>query len=843
MDDFDSPLEKEDFVRIARTTRASRDVGSQLFCALLRSIGVEARLVCSLQPLPLTFAPARETAPERAAAATPFVTGAGEKEGDNSVGTEVYKPKGKSYSQVRDAPKAESPKPLAPRIARRLGNPTFREENARPTTTPPASKAPRTKRVKDSPYPVYWVEAFDTAGQKWIPADPITTGTVRRAAKLEPPWSDPANVMTYVFAFEKDGAARDVTRRYAKAFNAKTRTMRVEATPGGDLWFRKVVQRLSRAFLLDRDQVEDAELAAREAQEPMPRSVALFKNHPYYVLERHLRKNEVIHPRTEVGKLATGKATTGREPKRVEPVFRRRNVHRLRSANGWYRLGQDVKPGEQPLKHSVRRKTGRAANHDDEMNGDGLFGDDDDDDGEAGGAETGLYAAFQTTPYEPPPVVNGRVPKNAYGNIDLYVPSMLPKGAVHLSYAEAARAARLLAVDYADAVTGFEFKGRHGTAVLRGVVTAAEHQEAIEATIQAMQDEAVQAEASRRSADALRMWRRFLAALRVRERIGGYEIEGGADADAGRAESGELYRGARPAPDVDDENADTGYADAGGFFPDRNASSIAQPTAGFFRPGQGNEGDDDEGVHGGGFVVEDERAGTGGGGGGGGGFMADDDEEAMREAEDGLDDERGGRRSGYRSAMHDSSADGSRDFDADVAEAVNITRRGGGGRGGRKRREEAGRGVLLEPETRKSSRNGDAELAKVDRVRRPHSSLLHDLPPRPTSAASVAAAAAAAAAASAAAETRIRPPLSYQQQPQPQPRPRPPNAQDKSKKNKDKDDADPRADADPDPKPDEQDAREDTSEDEDDEDDGDDDRDSLLSHDPDDDDADPEWLL
>lgn len=31
--------------------QGSRDFGAQLFCALLRSVGVEARLVCSLQPL------------------------------------------------------------------------------------------------------------------------------------------------------------------------------------------------------------------------------------------------------------------------------------------------------------------------------------------------------------------------------------------------------------------------------------------------------------------------------------------------------------------------------------------------------------------------------------------------------------------------------------------------------------------------------------------------------------------------------------------------------------------------------------------------------------------------
>jgi xeroderma pigmentosum group C-complementing protein len=49
-------MEKADFRDHARKPEGSRDIGAQLFCALLRSVGVTARLVCSLQPLPFNFA-------------------------------------------------------------------------------------------------------------------------------------------------------------------------------------------------------------------------------------------------------------------------------------------------------------------------------------------------------------------------------------------------------------------------------------------------------------------------------------------------------------------------------------------------------------------------------------------------------------------------------------------------------------------------------------------------------------------------------------------------------------------------------------------------------------------
>lgn len=45
-------MQLSDFCEAATHLEASRDVGAQLFCAMLRSAGVDARLVCSLQPLP-----------------------------------------------------------------------------------------------------------------------------------------------------------------------------------------------------------------------------------------------------------------------------------------------------------------------------------------------------------------------------------------------------------------------------------------------------------------------------------------------------------------------------------------------------------------------------------------------------------------------------------------------------------------------------------------------------------------------------------------------------------------------------------------------------------------------
>lgn len=170
--------------------------------------------------------------------------------------------------------------------------------------------------------------------------DPLVTKTVSRPSKFEPPASDAQNNLTYVLAFEDDGSARDVTRRYAQAYNAKTRKGRVEVTNGAAEWWRKVLELYKSPYHFSRDQIENAWLTSREAAEPMPKNVSDFKDHPYYALERHLKRGEVINPKREVGKVGVGR----KEGIAIlESVFRRGDVQVVKSADKWFRSGREIK--------------------------------------------------------------------------------------------------------------------------------------------------------------------------------------------------------------------------------------------------------------------------------------------------------------------------------------------------------------------------------------------------------------------------------------------------------------------------------------------------------------------
>ncbi|KAL7910805.1 hypothetical protein GGI35DRAFT_468670 [Trichoderma velutinum] len=489
--DMESCLDKSDFREAARTLQGSRDVGAQLYCALLRSAGVRARLVCSLQPL--AFGSAGPTLPKAKETAKPKSISKAE-----HMLSQVAK-----YREMAAA--VSSTSSAGPSTARRrLGHPNASDYKFEPTAAPtkprPTFSAP--KQIRESSYPVYWVEILDVGHQKWQPTDPVVTHTFWKPKAFEPPITDKENCLSYVIAFNADGTAKDVTRRYAKGYAAKTRKLRIEtALDDGQKWWRKVMKMYKPKTASDLDQIEDIELTGVETREPMPRNVQDFKGHPVYALERHLRRHEVLIP----GAVPSGTVAAGaRAP--LEKVFRRKDVRIARSAEKWFRLGYEVRPGEIPAKWLPKRVQNKRSRYEEEEQ----------DEGDAG---TPIYTVDQAEVYEPPPVRNGRIPKNKFGNIEVYVPSMIPKGGVHIASEYARRAAYALGIDCAPALTGFQFKGRQGTAVLNGVVIAKEFEEAIYATIRGMLDLEQELEDEKRRYVALKLWRRFLMGLRIRERI------------------------------------------------------------------------------------------------------------------------------------------------------------------------------------------------------------------------------------------------------------------------------------------------------------------------------------
>ncbi|KAJ6585400.1 hypothetical protein B0H19DRAFT_1109530 [Mycena capillaripes] len=552
--------------------KGSRDTSAQLFTALCRGLGIPARLVVSLQSVPWqsnagkpkpNYPKAKKTedaevardvkgkgkAKAKAAVDAGSFVGAGQRL-DGSVPQKSDKAKGKE--KAKPAIKLRKTKSQGNVLG---AGPSTSASQIDPITTPP----------------VFWTEVFSRPDGRWLSVDPVR-GLVNQthafdpsAAYVAPAYVSSAtanpnsayarpmtgtlppslhgkaaarvltdNRMVYVLAFEEDGYARDVTPRYARNYAAKVAKIQGGQKARGrkEAWWDRVVDGVRRPYRLHRDDVEDAEMDTAQLMEGMPTTVGGFKDHPMYVLVRHLTQMQTIHPpppqTRELGKF------------RGDSVYPRSAVVSLKTAENWMRSeGRQIKEGEQPLKWVKMRATTIGRMREVELMREGLrvAGERADDDEANGDGESstkknkgkgkqvdeevmqGLYALSQTEVHVPDPVVDGKIPKNNFGNIDMYVPSMLPAGAVHIPFKGIAKIARKLGFDFAEAVTGFDFKSRRATPILKGIVIAAENEEAVlEAYWEAENDAAEKARAKKRER-VLKRWHRLVHGLRIRQSL------------------------------------------------------------------------------------------------------------------------------------------------------------------------------------------------------------------------------------------------------------------------------------------------------------------------------------
>ncbi|KAJ9474324.1 DNA repair protein RAD4 [Pseudozyma hubeiensis] len=348
--------------------------------------------------------------------------------------------------------------------------------------------------------PTMWVEVFSKPYQKWITVDPIRS-MIRPSGNrhMEPPAFDRQNKLIYVVAFEEDGYARDVTARYTKTLNSRVSRLRPPTrVKGEEEWWSKVVRSIHRPQKLDRDAMEDAELQDNSSREPMPSSMNGFKDHPIYFLEKFLKRDEVVFPRRQI---ATFQGT---------PVFSKSDVQTLRSSRQWYNEGRVVKDGEVALKF-VKSRGYTLANKraEEQARSEGREV-----------AQEGLYAEFQTQLYVPPAVgPDGVIPTNGFGNIDLFVPSMLPANAVHLAYSGVAKVAKKLGVPYAEAITGFEFRKQRGMPKITGIVVAQQSAEMVEEAFWQQEQEDALKQQTKKMERAMKNWRKLINAVRIARRV------------------------------------------------------------------------------------------------------------------------------------------------------------------------------------------------------------------------------------------------------------------------------------------------------------------------------------
>ncbi|MCL7022029.1 hypothetical protein MKW94_001710 [Papaver nudicaule] len=258
------------------------------------------------------------------------------------------------------------------------------------------------------------------------------------------------------------------------------------------------VQSSSQCGVATRNSLEDMELQTRALTEPLPTNQQAYRTHHLYALERWLTKNQILHPKGPILGYCSG-----------HPVYPRNCVQTLHSEHRWLREALQVKASEKPAKLVKRSsKVGKVQASEPEA--------DKEDEGEENIA---LYGRWQLEPLNLPYAVNGVVPRNERGQVDVWSEKCLPHGTVHLRLPRVYTVAKRLGIDSAPAMVGFDFRNGRTVPIFEGIVVCTEFKDAI---LQAYAEEEERREAEekkRNEAQAISRWYQLLSSIITRQRL------------------------------------------------------------------------------------------------------------------------------------------------------------------------------------------------------------------------------------------------------------------------------------------------------------------------------------
>ena len=642
----------DEFRQCAKVLEGSRDVGAQLFTALLRGIGIEARMVANLQPVGFGWSQNEEASEKnpRKLKEKKTVVEDDSSEDENGSEEEEAKPKqtkGKGKAVLQAKKLAKTSRKPAKHSSRGSGlqdapidlsdselSEVLSEEDDDSVVdiTPARQRVQPSKPYdKDLLFPHYWTEVLSPVTNIYTAVDPVVLHIIATNSELlgkfEPRGAkaDKAKQVTsYIIGHSPDGTAKDVTTRYLKrqVWPGRTKGNRIpiEKVPvyssRGKVkryrqydWFMTVMsgyvrgtRKCPRTEIDDHEEGTDLKPVKPEKKEVEEGKETLqsYKSSTEFVLERHLKREEALLPTAKHVKMFTVKGK-GQEMTE-EKVYLRKDVVNCKTLETWHKEGRAPIEGEEPLKRvpyraattNRRRELAEA----EQATGEKML--------------QGLYSWDQTDWIIPDPIQNGVIPKNNFGNIDLYVDSMLPEGAAHIPKRGTVKICKRLGIDYAEAVTGFEFGHRMAVPIIIGVVVAIENYGVVIEEWEKDEMERARKEDEKRTKVAIGMWRKMLMGMRIIERVREeYGDDVGEEADVLNPWTNKK-KGKEVDKDLEAQRRIMEQRDedmAGGFLPEGHDEEEvdAHHSESFFPVTQ--EDDEEEG---GGFVVEghDEPAKT-----------------------------------------------------------------------------------------------------------------------------------------------------------------------------------------------------------------------------------------
>ena len=247
---------------------------------------------------------------------------------------------------------------------------------------------------------------------------------------------------------------------------------------------------------------EDNSIVAKEerARREVPTTIKGFQKHEQFILKRHIKTHEVLTPGAQAVGMVKG-----------EPYYNRSDVCVVHTAEKWKRQGRIVKESElnKPVK-LIKKRGAQQSEADLEYL----------DPSSTQQLMSSFYGPWQTVEWEMPSAKDGIVPKNEWGSVEIPpLAHALPGGTAHVDLPDAAKVCRQIGIDFADAVSGFDYKKRRMVPTKRGVVVCAENEELLRNAWSEFIRHEQQVAKEKRLLEGEAAWRDLLAAALTHIRV------------------------------------------------------------------------------------------------------------------------------------------------------------------------------------------------------------------------------------------------------------------------------------------------------------------------------------
>lgn len=511
------------YFKKAETLTCSVEECTVLFASLLRALGYPVRLVVSLKPMALKPADLVKQISKEYRSQT------------RKIGRRTKKAVSTLCKPAQEtAPKID----MTPQVKKRKCETEFERELALAMEVtswkvsnvgiddkmePEHSRFLKKRATENDPKPIldglgaHWLEVFcgDARDGKWVHCDPIN-GNIDSPDDVELKLKK-SGALVYVVAFAGRGA-KDVTRRYCSNISS------IKKHRDNEWWDQTISllrrneqmgmrKALAKSFAMEDDSIaanvdhrENKELEKKSevAKSAMPTTIEGFKNHDQLILKRHINKYQILVPGSKVVGAHKG-----------EPFYLKKDLRDIHTAERWKRLGREVKQAELDFPCKMIKKRGAPSA--------GIASPVLEVEGDIGIDEMPMsryYAEWQTESWCPPAAVDGKVPKNDRGNVEIPpFAFQMPHGTVHVDLPNAAKVCKKLQIDFAPALTGFDIRGGRSVPRIEGIVVCEEYQDVVlNACHEYMKHQAELAK-QKRLKEGEGAWRDFVRALLTHTRV------------------------------------------------------------------------------------------------------------------------------------------------------------------------------------------------------------------------------------------------------------------------------------------------------------------------------------